>query len=134
MMVRTSDRLICDRDICKLVLLEASEDTPRDNSSEDPKIQTNNSNKGYVGMQIDYVNTSVLTFSTDDQDLNCGAGYHSDDAICPSVKFNLQADNHSDDASCFSIKFNQQAGNCFDDASCTSICFNQQAGNHTEYQ
>ena len=131
--VRTSDGLVRDRDICKLVLLEASEDTQCNDSSEDLETQTHNSsNKGYAGKKIDYVNASVLTFSTDDQNVNCGAGNCSDDASRFSVKFNQRAGNRSDDASRSSVKFNQRAGNRSDDASHSSVKFNQRAGNHCD--
>ena len=49
------------------VKLEASENTRYNKNSEDPKTHT--SKEGYVGKKIDYVNTSVSTFFTDDQDL-----------------------------------------------------------------
>ena len=46
--VRTSDGLVRDRDIRKLALLEASEDTQCDDCSEDLETQTHKSNKGML--------------------------------------------------------------------------------------
>ena len=83
--VKTSDGLVRERDIRKLVLLKASEDTQCDDNNDDPKAQIQNSNKVCVSNKIEYVNTNVSTFSTDDQDLNCGTDNHSDDANCSIV-------------------------------------------------
>ena len=127
--VRTSDGLVRDRDIRKLVLLEASEDTQCNNSSEDLKTHTHNSNKGYAGKKTDYVNASVLTFSTDDQNVNGGASNRSDDVCHSSVKSAQRAGNCSDDVSRSSVKFNQQTGNRSDDASRSSVKFDQRTGN-----
>ena len=130
--VRTSDGLVRDRDIRKLVLLEASEDTQCNDSSEDLETQTHSSNEGYAGKKIDYVNANFLTFSTDDQNFNCRAGNRSDDASRSNVEFNQRAGNCSDDASRSSVKFNQRAGNRSDDASRSNVEFNQRAGNRSD--